>query len=197
TAVPGALVIGEPSGNVSAAVIDESSEQISNNSVVTIHFNGQLLLQGMIETIGSLTMTGGQVDTMAGLLTFNRNLYIPSNDNNQAPDVYGRLSLGGVTRSVNLSGGNATQFVLAADVINGGGNPDLIFNADSPEATVYFQGDNLKGGFTGNFVLNQGMVFFLGQDPTSTVSVNPGGLLTLGGAVGDVTVNGGAFNARY
>lgn len=67
-AVPGALDIGTTNMATTVTVRLLANGQIASTAPVTINPNGALWLDGHANTIGSLTMNGGEVITDAGLL---------------------------------------------------------------------------------------------------------------------------------
>ena len=120
-AIPGALNIGHPvvgSPFPLDDVILTSPNQITNNSVVTIHRSGRLLLDNQSDTIGSLEMTGGSVSTGIGNLTLNGNVHVSAPEPEFA-SIGGVLSLGAQSRIFNVDAGCHLR-VSAAIVGNGG-----------------------------------------------------------------------------
>src|SRR5262249_25948453 len=98
---------------------------------VTINSTGQLVFSGLYassfsDTIGSLTMTGGIVDTGEGTLRLNGNVTAaPSGV--RASTILGTLSLGAATRTFNIEPSPQKEVGLAVNaVISGEGAVGLV-----------------------------------------------------------------------
>jgi len=92
----GALNIGDGIGASNSAIFQlGASNQINNTTAVTIRTDGKLDLQANTDTIGALTMDGGQVTTTgAGQLTLGGNLTFTGVGSTTAA-INGNLDLGG------------------------------------------------------------------------------------------------------
>jgi fibronectin-binding autotransporter adhesin len=100
-AIPGPLIIGEAGSSLNAEFRHLQNDQIANSSAVTVNTNGTLELVDWSDTITSLTLAGdGRVQAITGPLTVLGN--ITSSD---YPQIYGNISLGGATRTVNVTSG--------------------------------------------------------------------------------------------
>jgi autotransporter-associated beta strand protein len=72
--VPGPLIIGGTSPSVHPNVLVWQAEQIADTSAVTVNQNGELNLADVNETIGSLIVVGGYVDSGNAILKLNGNV---------------------------------------------------------------------------------------------------------------------------
>ncbi|MGL6095033.1 MAG: beta strand repeat-containing protein, partial [Fimbriiglobus sp.] len=67
--IAGPLVIGDGDKAVAAKVTYAAPDQIENNIAVVVNADGQFLLNGRADAIGSLTVTGGTADLGGGFLS--------------------------------------------------------------------------------------------------------------------------------
>lgn len=120
-AVPGMLNIGNTNdpGN-SASVRLKAHNQIANSAPVSIQPSGELSLGAFNDTIGSLTMRGGDVLGLGGVLTLNGTIFVKRG---WQANIYSPVSLGGSTRTVD-SESSAILF-FDNDVSDGGGNAGI------------------------------------------------------------------------
>lgn len=119
--VPGPLVIGGSNMVIEPNVLLLHSEQIADDASVTLNPNAYFYLGGNDETIGSLTMTGGSLygdsleTSLIGTLTLGGNVIAP-----YTPLINGvitaNVNLGGVTRTINVSGGD---FIISGSIDDG------------------------------------------------------------------------------
>jgi autotransporter-associated beta strand protein len=92
TSIPADLTIGDNTGSASTAVVRaHQAEHIANSANVTINADGLLDLNGNAETINALDVTGGRVETGAGILNLAGN--ITSGASTNVATIVGRLSL--------------------------------------------------------------------------------------------------------
>jgi fibronectin-binding autotransporter adhesin len=118
-AVPGALEIGTTNIATTATVRLLANGQIASTAPVTIDPNAALWLDGHANTIGSLTMNGGEVITDAGLLTVAGDITAATEINH--PTISGRVAISG-TRNVMVNSG---RLIVSARVMDGGIGPDV------------------------------------------------------------------------
>jgi fibronectin-binding autotransporter adhesin len=104
TAVPGELIVGNETVSTPSTVQLLRDNQIPDTSEVTIYDNGLLDLNGSDETIASLTLNGGTVDSGAGQLTLDGHVTATSTTNSVAV-IDGELSLGLTTRTFTVHDG--------------------------------------------------------------------------------------------
>src|SRR4030095_1794031 len=115
--VPGPLIIGGNSLAQQPRCLVWLANQIADNAAVTVNRNGQLLLADVNDTIGSLTMAGGIVDTANGKLTLNGNVVIQNPPSGTPSQFLGYLDLGSIGRFFTVET-NAEFYVPA--IISGG-----------------------------------------------------------------------------
>jgi autotransporter-associated beta strand repeat len=96
--IPGPLTIGGNSLAQHPICVVWSGHQIGDSSAVTVNRNGQLLLADVNDTIGSLTMAGGIVDTGNGTLTLNGSVQVLNPPSGTPSQILGNLGLGNVGR---------------------------------------------------------------------------------------------------
>ncbi len=208
TAIPGALTIGDGNGLVGTDVLRLlTDDQIANTSDVTVKNSGLFDLNGNSDRIASLTMQGGEVDSGAGTLILSGNLTTLSDASTAI--INGNLSLGGATRTFDVSSGSPSPDLRINAAISSGTLG--IFTAGFTKTgggTLFLTGTNTYNGTT---TINDGQVALLSDralgasanifGPAPTV-VNGNGNLFLSGVQvtnEDLTINsanpGGAFNA--
>ncbi len=134
TSIPGDLIVGDGNGLVGTDVLRLlTDDQIANTSDVTVKNSGFFDLGGNSDRIASLTMQGGAIDTGTGLLTLGGN--VTGLGDSEIATIDGNLSLGGATRTFDISPGAAAPdmeinaaispgtsgFVTAGIIKNGGG----------------------------------------------------------------------------
>ncbi len=144
--IVGPLVIGDPVYNYTAVVRLTFSAQIGNSVPVTVRTSsGELVLNGYGDTIGSLTMQDGIVDTQGGTLAMYGNITASG-----TAYMYGALSLGATNRTFNVLSGSS--FFVNADIQDGGNSAGITFNGPG---TVRFGGSN---SFAGPLLINSGVL---------------------------------------
>jgi len=195
-AITGDLVIG-PGANIGSVTgtkgqvtftTGAGSNQIASTSNVTLLDGSDLNLNGLSNTLASLTFIGsGRVQTGAGTLTLGGNITATSGDNsNLNPNGYaqitGLLSLGGVDRTITVNPGpnspatfNMEDLRIAA-VISDGGAPTASGIIKEGNGQLYLSTANT---FTGAVTINAG-------------TVKLGNALALGTAAAGTAVAGGA-----
>ena len=168
------LVIG-----AGATVRYLTAQGIADFAFVSV--TGTLDLNGFSDTIGPLTLTGGQVMTGAGTLTLNGD--VTANSSTNPATISGNLSLGSATRSFSVAAGSANPDLTISAVISGNAGVGL---TKEGLGTLRLSGTNTYSGLTtvkASF-LDVANPFALGS--TSSGTTLSGGTLFLA----DVTVAG-------
>ncbi len=112
--VPGSLVIGDGDASYSPVVRLDVGGQIADASAVTVNRNGELVLADVDDTIGSLTLIGGSVDTGNGILTLNGDVRAQKPASSSvAGQIYGHLDLGILTRSFTVPNADSQLYIWA------------------------------------------------------------------------------------
>src|SRR5262249_6067754 len=102
SAVQGNVVVGDGlGGNNVDQLILANSEQIVNSGAVTVNESGLFNLNNFNETVGGLTLQGGEVLTGTGLLTLAGGL--TTNASAEVSKITGKLSLGASNRVFNIA----------------------------------------------------------------------------------------------
>lgn len=115
-AIPGAFVIGDGVGTDTVLLM--GANQI-NNKNVTINSSGLLDLNSNSDAIGTLTMTGGRVDTETGTFTLGGN--VTTNAFTASAIISGNFSLGGADRTFTVADGTVADDLLISANINSSG----------------------------------------------------------------------------
>src|SRR5262249_13565027 len=139
------------------------------------------------ETIGALTMNGGNVTTGTGRLFLNANVTATSDANGNPARMSGIVSLNGATRTFTVNDGvGAPEMIIDADIIG-----DV--NGLTKAGTGSLVRNNGTGAnhYTGTTTVNAGTLRGNGNYSGSTHVVNSGGILGGTGTVGSITVNSG------
>ncbi len=180
-AVAGNLVVGDGTGDANSDVLRlAAANQIPDAALLTIATSGRLDLNGFIEMIGPLTMTGGSVTTGDGILILGGN--VTTNAAAAAAQISGNLRLGGGTRTFTVADGAAADdLVLAAVVSDGAAEAGLI---KAGPGTLVLSANNT---YTGTTTVNAGTLLVNGQQAGSAVTVAAEGRLGGSGTVGAVT----------
>ncbi len=110
-AVPANLVVGDGVGGSGSNKVDivrlAASSEIATTAAVTINNSGLLDLNSNSNTIGSLVMTGGTVNTETGTLTLGGNVAGFASPTNLTPaTINGNLSLGTAVRTFDVQQGS-------------------------------------------------------------------------------------------
>jgi autotransporter-associated beta strand protein len=183
--IPGNLIIGDGVGGGmwSDRVQLRSSDRIADSANVTINSSGLLLLDtgnihdqfGINETIASLTLTGGAVNTFGqalGTLTVLGN--ITTNAASTTAEIDGSLSLGGQTRTISVVDGAAATDLAVDAVVSGGG----IVKAGG--GTLSLTAANTYAGPT---TIAGGCLVVAGSIAGTEVTVSSGAILVGNGAI--------------
>ncbi len=120
----GELVVGNNTGDPETALWLNGA-QLPGTTDVTVNEGALLDLNNFNDALGGLTLNGGKVQTGTGLLALGGNVNVLSNSTIAA--VFGRLSLGGFTRTFTLAGRDHNNPVLDlfANVQDGGWNAGI------------------------------------------------------------------------
>ena len=170
-ALAGDLTIGEDFDPLVTLRLD-SSAQIPNGSHITVYTNGLFDLNGFNETIGDLTLVGGDITTGTGTLTLAGDVLIDGLGASVPANFYGNLNLGIGTRTF-----THTNFGGCISLAAISGSADWIMEG---EGTFSLRATNT---FTGSLTVNGGQMFVnypgsLGGTAGGTV-INSPGLLVL------------------
>jgi autotransporter-associated beta strand protein len=180
-ALGGDLVIGDgtnPAQIDTDAVRLSADGQIPNTSNVTINQSGLFDMNGHLQTIGALAITGGDVQTGAGTLTLGGDVTanVTSDPNVIKGRIGGNLAVGSGTRTITANG-NTGQLVLdIAAAVSGA--------ALDKEGTGTLQLDG-NDSYTGTTTVGKGVLDItsanaLGATSAGTI-VAAGATLALGG----------------
>ncbi len=165
TSIPGDLFVGNSSGTDTVRLLTDN--QIAISSDITFQDSGVLDLNGLVDTVGTLTFNGGTVNTGVGDIGTGNITVIA---NATAATINGTLTFIG-TRTLNIGDGAAACDLLINAVVEGAGG---IIKTGA--GTLCLDGANT---YTGATTLNAGLV---------RLDTNTG----LGSSAGGVTVNSNA-----
>jgi autotransporter-associated beta strand protein len=142
TAVPAGLRVGDGDGGLNSDIVRLASDR-QIVGPVTIRSSGQLDLNGRFDSIGALTITGGQITTGLGELTLEADVVVQSVHST----INGRLALGGPPRVFTTEGPAQDTYSLAinATISGVGGNGGIIKRG---RGTLLLAGTNQYAGFT-------------------------------------------------
>lgn len=145
----GNLTIGSGSGSTTAKVMDYYGEQISDSSTVTINKDGTLDLSthGVLETIGTLVMNGGHVDTGTGELHIASSGGPVSINTADTSTIDGKFRFQGTNGVFNVA--NGSTLMLNADLF--GTNVQK-----TGTGTMVMTFNNQSNGYTGTTTVSQG-----------------------------------------
>lgn len=198
-AVPGALIIGDGSGGINTDVVRLlNSNQMDPFAAVTIDNSGRFDLNGFSQTVGSLTMDGGNITSGAGTLRLNGNVTATSATNGYAI-ISGNLALNGVTRTFTVNDSDySPDMVISAVISDGIAGTGGIIKAGTGPGELYLTGANTYSGPT---TVNSGYLEInnptaLGSTNVGTTVVNGAGLsLLFNVSVTNeaLTLNGGSY----
>ena len=148
----GALLLTGPVSATAVAVDGtlqlSANNQFSGNPTVFIASDGALETGGRSETLGGLTMAGGVVDSGSGTLTLSGSLQYQQS--NYTATINGNLSLGGSTRTINVTSGSAWDLMINA-AISGSPGAGIVKTANTGMLTL--AGANT---YTGPTIVNGG-----------------------------------------
>jgi autotransporter-associated beta strand protein len=121
-AVPGQLTVGTGAGPVIGVfAVCEAPNQTGNEDAVIVGANGELALGGYSDTIASLQLRGGHVNTGNGVLTVTNNITCTADPDGST--ISGFLRLAAPTTLLNVQSGALLN--LRANVSSGPANTEL------------------------------------------------------------------------
>jgi autotransporter-associated beta strand protein len=158
-----------------------ASNQIPDTVVVGITSSGLLDLNGFNETIGSITLNGGQVATGAGTLTLADD--VTTTAATAEASISGNLSLGDTTRTFTVANGAATRDLIISAVVSGAALAGL---TKAGAGTMVLAGVNTYSFIT---TVDAGTLLIDGSLPSGNnlVQVNAGAFLGGDGTAGRVS----------
>ncbi len=116
--VPGLLQIGSVTfSTAQPRVRVDFAHQIGDTAEVIVRRNGKLLFAEANDTIGSLTLSGGSVESTNATVGLNGNVVAQDPGNAQPSQIQGRLSLGNASRHFTV---NSNAVLDVSAVIIGG-----------------------------------------------------------------------------
>ena len=168
-AIPHDLTIGDGTG--SDVVQNLVQNQIANTSHVTINTGGLLDLNGNLDGIASLDMTGGAVQTGAGYLELiGAGGGITTHSSSVQASISGTLDLGAQVRTFDVPAGIASpELVVSAVVRNGGLTKASNGNLQLTGANTYDGLTTISNGF-----IEVANASALGSTVAGTVMANSG-----------------------
>ena len=119
--------------------------------VYVINEQGLLNLNGQIETVGSITLSGGYIATGSGRLGINGDIHVLATTNTAT--IAGAILFGNGLRTITLEpSGIYPNLLIPATVADAGGGVQVVIGATSG----YFQMLSLQGSnsFTGPLIIN-------------------------------------------
>lgn len=212
-AFAGRLVVGDPSGFGHGRVALGNSNNIPNNTAVTVNSDGVLDLNGFNDTVGPLTLIGddlltilgGKVQTGAGTLTLNGDVVVTGSL--PGPAISGKLDLGAATRVFTIASTTALGVSAAISgvsvglTLNGSG----VLTLSGATANTFSGTTTINGGvlslaknagtnaLAGEVIIGDGAGFDTLRVSSSNnlsaatnIRINPGGALQLLG--GNATI---------
>lgn len=189
-AIPnGTLTIGDHLG--AAAVVRDINVGANIGSAVTVVINeqGLLDLNGEIETVGSITLSGGSISTGAGRLQIYGDVTTLASANNA--NINGSVLFGGGLRTITVSRGSAPggyDLQIPATISDTGNGIQFVVgvtNAISGTSYVRLMGSNY---FTGPLTISGMTVspespWALGATNSGTFVTNGGNLFVFGNGI--------------
>jgi autotransporter-associated beta strand protein len=146
--IPGPLIIGGTNQSLFPIVRLQADNQVADSAAVTVNDNGQLWLNGYDDTIGSLTLDGGIVDTIGGTLTLNGDVNATAPVlSGMAGQINGKLNLGTLSRTFTMEDTNAVLQVNATISGSGSGHAFAGITKAGP-GTLSLSGTNTYAGYT-------------------------------------------------
>jgi autotransporter-associated beta strand protein len=123
-AIPAGLTVGNVSGGLNADVVRlETSEQIAGT--ITTTSSGWLDLANQNQTVTTtLMLGGGRITTGAGVLTLNADISVTGPFT--LSNIEGQLSLGGATRTIDVTTTSFPGLDIKAIVVDGGASAGLV-----------------------------------------------------------------------
>ena len=166
------LVIGDGTGGINADVVRYTANNAIDTSVpIIINESGLLDLNGFSDSVGALTLIGGDITTGAGTMTIVNNLTATSTSAGSSANISGNLNLGAATRTFTVTNGPSTPDLRILAAVSGSGG---IVKAEAGMMSL-----ETSNSFTGAVTINDG-------------SIRANDNFSLGTVAGGVTVNGDA-----
>ena len=197
-AIPANLTIAGLAGT--ALVSDQNNGQIATSATVTTGPTGTLALDGFNETIASLSMTGGTVNTGSAPATTTASLgsltvtsgIVTTNPTTSSATIIGVLNLGGSIATFNVARGQGSF----PDLNITGTGTEILFtpatNTIVKNGSGYLSIDNTVTIPTGAPIsILQGRLDDDASSPSNTVSIAKGATFGGGGIVGATSAYGG------
>lgn len=177
-AIAGPLVLEFVTGSPAYQVELLTDNQILDSASVTINNGTSLLAQGFDETLSDLNMNGGLLNLVAGILTLTGNV-----DVNGSSAINNPVSLGGATRTFNVTSGTLT---ITKIISNGAATAGI---TKTGAGGLLLQGTNT---FTGAVTVNAGKLIL---DNNNALGTTAGGLNMVSGTLElrDVTIGSEAL----
>ncbi len=149
-AIPGNLTIGDGTGTDIVRLM--TNNQIADSATVTVNSSGQLLVNGTAsDTIGSLNLTGGLVNTGSGTLTLSSDPAIVSNAATNSSSIAGILVMPGTKTIQVADGAAAIDLDISARILDSGYSSIT----KTGSGTMRLSGSN---SFQGPLVVSNGIV---------------------------------------
>ena len=194
-ALSGPLVVGdtagstEPNGGADSVLVLDGDQQMPFSTPLTVNPDARFSMNGHSVAIGSLAMVGnGMIEDITGAkptVTLLGDLSAsPGGTDSFNPTITANLSLGGATRTFHV-----TQYLGIYGIISNGGASVGIVKTGGGTLTIYD-----PCSYTGNTVINEGIMHVYGSIANSSVTVNSPGTLAGSGATGPVSVQGATLN---
>jgi fibronectin-binding autotransporter adhesin len=179
--ISGPLIIGgtnHPPGSEVVSAI--KNNQIRDDVPVRINSSGLLSLGGTSDTLGPITLAGGEIQTAdAGLLTLGDNMLVEPSE--ERAILSGRLALGTASRQIQVLAGPPTVECEISAVVLGAGGVDLIKTGDG---VLELSGSNTYAGRT---LIHKGQLRATHDTALGSLAgetrVETGGRLALAGGV--------------
>jgi autotransporter-associated beta strand protein len=174
-AVAGDLTVGDNVAGAASVKLLTAGDVASTSNVI-VNSDGTFDLNGLTQTVASLTMNGGQVSLTgtSSKLTLGGDV---KGTNNAKITGAGTVSLGGATRTFTVTPGSGSPDLLVDAVIAGVNSTDGLTKAGA--GVLQLTEDNTFGGTT---TVNLGTV--LADGPTT------------GNTLANVTLNGGTLGGK-
>lgn len=154
-------------GAAGAFVIIQNANQIPDGNAVTLGQSGVLRLYAD-ETLGNLTLAGGLVQSFGGALVLSGNVAATASSSS----IFAPLSLGGATRTFNVSG--AASLAISGAISNGAAAAGV---TKSGAGTLTLSGAST---FSGAATVNAGKLILAHNSALGTTA---GGLSIAGGSL--------------
>ena len=189
-AIAGPLVLDQAAGSPAYAVELLAADQILDSVPVTLNPGTGLLAQGFNETLSDLNMNGGNLNLIGGLLTLSGSV-----DAAGSATIISPVSLGGGTRTINVTGGSLTLVKAVSNGaatagINKTGAGELLLQGTNTftgavtvsVGTLHVVNDSAFGSTAGGVTVQSGATLHL-QDVDiglESLTLNGGNLVTTG-----------------